>query len=96
MPLSSTNKPNLQDEQKLDVDENRKKRKLSEGISPPNHKRARENIDESQMTDSQRRANFSAISSPSNGLNKHVSPLANNKPGATKKLVIKNFRGKRV
>uniref|UniRef100_A0A8W8IR20 Cullin N-terminal domain-containing protein n=1 Tax=Magallana gigas TaxID=29159 RepID=A0A8W8IR20_MAGGI len=94
MPLSNTNKPNLQDEQKLDGDENRKKRKLSEGISPPNHKRARENIDESQMTDSQRRANFSAISSPSNGLNKHVSPLANNKPGATKKLVIKNFREK--
>lgn len=96
MPLSNTNKPNLQDEQKLDGDENRKKRKLSEGISPPNHKRARENIDESQMTDSQRRANFSAISSSSNGLNKHVSPLANNKPGATKKLVIKNFRGKHV
>ncbi|XP_074658437.1 cullin-4B-like [Tubulanus polymorphus] len=41
-----------------------------------------------------KRANFSALTSSSNGLNRNVSPLANNKPTAAKKLVIKNFKEK--
>ena len=45
------------------------------------------------MADTQKRANFSALNSPSNGFSRHASPLANNKPGSAKKLVIKNFKG---
>lgn len=48
------------------------------------------------MTDTtqnnQKRANFSALSNP-NGVSK-TSPLVNTKPGAAKKLVIKNFKEK--
>jgi hypothetical protein len=51
--------------------------------------------EDSNMTDTtqnnQKRANFSALSNP-NGVNK-TSPLVTTKPGATKKLVIKNFKG---
>ena len=46
-----------------------------------------------EMADTQKRANFSALNSPSNGFSRHASPLANNKPGSAKKLVIKNFKG---
>jgi len=52
--------------------------------------------EDSSMTDTtqnnQKRANFSALSNP-NGVNK-TSPLVNTKPGAAKKLVIKNFKEK--
>ena len=44
------------------------------------------------MTESERRPNFSALTTPSNGI-RHVSPLNANRPGAAKKLVIKNFKG---
>lgn len=51
--------------------------------------------EDNSMTDTtqnnQKRANFSALSNP-NGVNK-TSPLVNTKPGAAKKLVIKNFKG---
>lgn len=90
------NKLNLQDEQKLDGDENWKKCKLSEGILFLNYKRVCENIDELQMIDLQRRVNFFVILSLSNGFNKYVFLLVNNKLGVIKKLVIKNFRGKYV
>ena len=47
-----------------------------------------------EMNNSQKRANFSALTTPTNGFNKHTSPLANNgKPPSAKKLVIKNFKG---
>lgn len=93
MPLSSVAKLNLQDQQKSEDETNKKKRKLSDNFSPP-HKKSRENL-EDPMTDSQKRANFSALTSPgSNGISRHASPLANNKPGAAKKLVIKNFKEK--
>lgn len=93
MPLSNANKVDLQEQQKFDDDTNFKKRKARENISPQNQKRLRETPDDSSMTDSQKRANFSALSSPNNGLNRHASPLANSKPGAAKKIVIKNFKG---
>ncbi|KAK3094652.1 hypothetical protein FSP39_004482 [Pinctada imbricata] len=96
MPLSSANKRPLPDQQVNEEDSTKKRKRLNDNISPTSHKRSRENIgvEEPQMTESQKRANFSALSSPSNGLNKHASPLASNKPGATKKLVIKNFKEK--
>lgn len=51
--------------------------------------------EDNNMTDTtqnnQKRANFSALSNP-NGVSK-TSPLVNTKPGAAKKLVIKNFKG---
>lgn len=56
-------------------------------------KKVKEHEDNSKMTDT-KRPNFSAIGGP-NGVNKNVSPLTNNKPGSAKKLVIKNFKGKR-
>ncbi|ELT94808.1 hypothetical protein CAPTEDRAFT_227595 [Capitella teleta] len=43
--------------------------------------------------DASRKANFSAVSNPNNGIKTH-SPLANIKPGSAKKIVIKNLREK--
>lgn len=40
-----------------------------------------------------KRANFSALSPPSNGFTNRAAQLANNKPTSSKKLVIKNFKG---
>lgn len=50
---------------------------------------------EENMTDTsnQRRANFSALTPASNGLNRTSPSLVNLKPGTAKKLVIKNFKG---
>lgn len=48
--------------------------------------------DEMTDTANQKRPNFSALSSSPNGINKSAS-LVNIKPGAAKKLVIKNFKG---
>lgn len=47
-----------------------------------------------KMTESERRPNFSALTTPANGISKHASPLNANRPGAAKKLVIKNFKDK--
>lgn len=94
MPLSNANQRNLPEQQRPENDlTHSKKRRLSDNCSNQNNKRFRENTDLSQMTDSQKRANFSALTSPSNGINRHASPLANSKPGSTKKLIIKNFKG---
>lgn len=49
--------------------------------------------DSETMTESERRPNFSALTTPSNGISRHASPLNANRPGAAKKLVIKNFKG---
>jgi hypothetical protein len=46
-------------------------------------------------TDTQKRANFSALAvGNANGVNKISQNLANAKPGSTKKLIIKNFKRK--
>ncbi|KAL5004108.1 hypothetical protein ScPMuIL_017564 [Solemya velum] len=89
MPLSNLNKHTAKGQQ--EHTNHRKRRHSSENHSPTS-KRRRDILEE--MTDSQKRANFSALTSPSNGLTRHASPLVNNKPGAAKKLVIKNFKEK--
>ena len=94
MPLSNANQRNLPEQQRPENDLTiTKKRRLSDNCSTQN-KRFRENSELSPMTDSQKRANFSALTSPSNGINRLASPLANSKPGSTKKLIIKNFKEK--
>ena len=98
MPLSTSTKSPLQEQQK--VDQNSRKRKLSEGQqhqSPTStvhkNKKVRETSPNENMTDAPKRANFSALTNPSNGFNRHASPLATSKPATVKKLVIKNFKG---
>ena len=95
MPLSNASKSPLQQQAAKDQNTNHKKRKSS-GNSPTSLQPAKKLKEDSTitMTESQKRANFSALTNPSNGLNRHASPLLNNKPGAAKKLVIKNFKGK--
>lgn len=46
----------------------------------------------SDVSAAQRKPNFSALSN-TNGVSKGASPMANTKPGSTKKLIIKNFKG---
>ncbi|KAK6195670.1 hypothetical protein SNE40_001052 [Patella caerulea] len=93
MPLSSPNKISLTEQPKVDeIRENKRKRNDENNPSPL--KRARELDDPANMTDSQRKPNFSALTTPNNGITRHSSPLSNNKPGAAKKLVIKNFKEK--
>lgn len=50
------------------------------------------------MTDAttQKKANFSAVNSNPNGMNKNGAGLLGSKPGSAKKLVIKNFKGKQI
>lgn len=100
MPLSNSNKSPLHEHQKRDNNSNNhKKRKHSDSqLSSPTSLQTNKKLKEesaSNMTDTQqKKANFSALTNPSNGFNRNASPLANNKPGAAKKLVIKNFKGK--
>jgi len=92
MPLSNANKRVLHEQQRKEEEKVSKKRRLSDTVSPHN-KKTKTDL-EDVMTDSQKRANFSALPSPgSNGVHRHASPLGSNKPGTTKKLVIKNFKG---
>ena len=68
----------------------------------PRHKRS---VDDSlsntmksssdDIVDSQpfKKPNFSDISIPTNGFNRHSSGLPNNKPPSAKKIVIKNLKG---
>ena len=97
MPLSSANKSPLQEHQKRDNNSNHKKRKHSDSqLSPTSFQTSKKLKEESasDMTDTQqKKANFSALASPNNGFNRNASPLANSKPGAAKKIVIKNFKG---
>ena len=88
MPLSTANQ-GLQEVQRID---NKRKRKLSE--SSPNVQSKKSKTSTTEMTDAQKRANFSALTAPSNGFNRHNSPVNATKPGSAKKLVIKNFKGK--
>ena len=92
MPLSTTCKAPLQEHHKNEENTNPNKRRHSDSLSPPSKKLCEDPLE--RMTDTQnKRANFSALSSPSNGFSRHASPLANSKPGSAKKLVIKNFKG---
>ncbi|WAR28751.1 CUL4A-like protein [Mya arenaria] len=93
MPLSNANKRVLHEQQRKEDGKVSKKRRLSDADSQQN-KKSKPNP-EDVMTDSQKRANFSAIPSPgSNGVHRHAAPLGTSKPGTTKKLVIKNFKEK--
>lgn len=86
MPLINVNKRALSEEDKREVSLT-SKRSRTESKS--------RQLDESElpatMTDPQKKANFSALSG--NGISRHASPLANAKPGASRKLTIKNFKG---
>ena len=107
MPLSSINKSSLSEQQKIDDPTNHKKRKAppdssNSKQSPTSYHNKKHKHDPHSpqdqnqiidMAESQRKANFSALTSPNNGFNRH-SPIMNSKPGAAKKLVIKNFKGK--
>ena len=96
MPLSSPNKAALQEQHQREEKLNPKKRRLENNqLSPTSlHNNKKHKADpKDEMTDSQKKANFSALTNPSNGFNRHTSPLVNSKPGTTKKLVIKNFKG---
>lgn len=84
MPLLNAPKRTLSEENKADTCSNPKRSKLE----------SNREIDESTMTEPQKKANFSALSG--NGISRHSSPHANSKPGASKKLVIKNFKGGNV
>ena len=94
MPLSNAAKAPLQEQRENSENTHLKKRRHSsenQNRSSPT-KKIKEDVT-SEMADTQKRANFSALNSPSNGFSRHASPLANNKPGSAKKLVIKNFKG---
>ncbi len=96
MPLSNINKAPLKEQRENSENTHHKKRRLStesENRTPQNNKKIRHEESDPDMAETQKRANFSALSSPSNGFSRHASPLAN-KPGSAKKLVIKNFKGK--
>ena len=93
MPLSNADKRVLHEQQRKDDEQVQKKRKLSDTVIS-NNKRSKTESEEYIMTESQKRANFSALPNPgTNGVHRHASPLGSNKPGTTKKLVIKNFKG---
>lgn len=67
---------------------------LKRGLSHPEYPGCKKQKLDNDMTDTanQKRPNFSALSASPNGMNKNAS-LVNTKPGAAKKLVIKNFKG---
>lgn len=85
MPLSNPNKRTLSEENKGDTCSNSKRRSVES---------RNRGLDETcaTMTEPQKKANFSALSG--NGISRHASPLSTTKPGASKKLVIKNFKEK--
>jgi hypothetical protein len=94
MPLSNANKRVLHEPQRKDEEKLQKKRRLSDQNSSATKRSKVSPTDSPTMTDSQKRANFSALPSPgSNGVHRHASPLNSSKPGTTKKLVIKNLKG---
>ena len=95
MPLSNAAKAPLQEQRENSENSHIKKRRHSsenQNRSLQTKKLKQEDVT-TEMADTQKRANFSALNSPSNGFSRHASPLANNKPGSAKKLVIKNFKG---
>ena len=95
MPLSNANKRVLHEPQRKDEEKLQKKRRLSDQNTSATKRSKVGPADSPTMTDSQKRANFSALPSPgSNGVHRHASPLNSSKPGTTKKLVIKNLKGK--
>ena len=90
MPLQNCNQNPLVDQHKSDDNSNSRKRKNCEKLSPTSGQEQKRFKEEStDMTDSPKKANFSALSPPNNGYNR--SQGANCKSGAAKKLKIKNF-----
>ena len=93
MPLS-----NLLKSPKIGEPRRERKRRCSDNNNQlsPNFllsKKVKQEDSASKMTDSHKKANFSAITNSTNGFNRHTSPVVNSKPGSAKKLVIKNFKG---
>ncbi|KAK7475514.1 hypothetical protein BaRGS_00033270 [Batillaria attramentaria] len=84
MPLSNANKRTQSEENTGETGPNSKRSRLE------NKTRVVESC--ATMTEPHKKANFSALAG--NGISRHASPLANTKPGAAKKLVIKNFKEK--
>ncbi|KAJ8031251.1 Cullin-4B [Holothuria leucospilota] len=93
MPLSNSEK--LKSEPGLSQ---RKRRQSGNNhLHHSDRKRSREELARagpSIMGETPKRANFSAINPSNNGFTNRSSPLINNKPGGSKKLVIKNFKVK--
>lgn len=87
MPLINANKRTLSEENKGEASLTSKRSRTESKSRQPD-----ESESPAKMTDSQKKANFSALSG--NGITKHASPLANSKPGASRKLTIKNFKDK--
>ncbi|XP_033637591.1 cullin-4A-like [Asterias rubens] len=83
---------------KSDLEIGQRKRKTSGNNHHHGHdrKRTRDDLCEDDenliMGEAPKRANFSALSTSNNGFTSRASPLVNNKPGSSKKLVIKNFK----
>ena len=99
MPLSNILKSPVPGEQQRE-----RKRRCSDNSNKFNNhqlspnfvvsKKVKHDISATKMTESQKKANFSSLTNPNNGFNRHTSPLVNSKPGSAKKLIIKNFKGK--
>ena len=85
---------------KSDLEIGQRKRKTSGNNHHHGHdrKRTRDDLCEDDenliMGEAPKRANFSALTTSNNGFTSRASPLVNNKPGSSKKLVIKNFKGR--
>ena len=90
MPLSQANTnflPEQQEGQKVSASKKRRLSDADKSFCENTEKVLRMDEDLSQ----EKKSNFS-VGAASNGLTKHSNSLAG-KPGATKKLVIKNFKG---
>ena len=91
--MSSLTKTHVHDAQQGEDRVNSRRKRNSSNSENIGSKRLKQ--EDNSMTDTtqnnQKRANFSALGNP-NGVSK-TSPLVNTKPGAAKKLVIKNFKG---
>ena len=80
MPFSSVNKRTFSEDDKNGVTSYNKRNRVESSLSIPYN-----------MNIQQKKANFASLSG--NGLRNHSGPLVASKPGTSKKLVIKNFRG---
>uniref|UniRef100_A0A1B6CF55 Cullin-4A n=1 Tax=Clastoptera arizonana TaxID=38151 RepID=A0A1B6CF55_9HEMI len=85
----------LETQQEENSENTHRRRKISS--SSESHLCKKIKLEENTMGDAtnQKRANFSALSPSPNGINRTVPSIVNNlKPGAAKKLVIKNLKEK--
>lgn len=94
MPLSQANTNFLPNQQGSHVLTSSKKRRLSEvdeSICDELENNSEKYLKMEEELSQEKKSNFS-VGAASNGFTKHGNSLAG-KPGATKKLVIKNFKG---